>query len=99
MCTEQLIFISSKSAYPSNGKYAEFAGAYCDGTVLQICKGQQGREAAWMEKREKRTPELEFGNAEGGMQLGAFPSNHLGFIATDSTEWSKNERKKADRKA
>lgn len=39
MCTEQLIIISSKSAYPSNGKCAEFAAAYCDGTV-QICKEQ-----------------------------------------------------------
>ena len=34
VCTEQLIVISSKSAYPSNGKYAEFAAAYCDGTAL-----------------------------------------------------------------
>lgn len=33
MCTEQLIIISSKSAYPSNGKYAEVAAACWGGVV------------------------------------------------------------------
>lgn len=44
---------------------------------------QPGREGAWVQKQKKCTSELEFGGAEGGMQLGAFPRNHLGLMS----EW------------
>lgn len=55
MCTERPIVISSKSACPSDGKYAEFAAACCAGTP-QGCKEQERGEAAWMEEQERNKP-------------------------------------------
>lgn len=40
-------------------------------------QGQPGREEAGVQKQQKYTSELEFGDPEGGMELGAFPCNHL----------------------